>query len=467
MNKVVGLAEELVEELHADAGDIGGDDEGEKDLWDQLAPGNNNGDNDDVLTVEAKESFNPVILKKQKKSRQTKDQPEYSNDEEHDLVLKYFESFEDTPILTREEEKNLAGKMDRLIYSSWNMIKKFPFSANLYADLWKKNELKKRHPKPEREICQAIITKTVNEIALILSKEDNLKKNRSKSGKFSVSAMSSRANFHLLEKESRKSFRLSLEKLRLRQKEIQKIWDEIRDLKDTFTTKNLRLVVSIAKNYIGRGLPFLDLIQEGNIGLMTAVDKFDLSRGNKFSTPTTWWIRQAVARAIIDQTRTIRVPVHAAEFYWKINNFQSLYRQEHGYEPDFEMIAKHLKVSEKKVEDTLEAVVNQVSLQAPIGDDGSELSILVKDKNSPCPQKTAEENNTKEEIKKVLGILNPKQEKVIKLRFGIGCDQDHTLEEIGKIMFLTRERVRQIEVAALKKLKHPTRIKQLLALIKH
>lgn len=282
MKKDVGLAEEL----YVDAGDMGDDYEGKKDLCEQLTPGNNNGDNDDVLTVEAKESFNPVILKKQKKGRQPKDQPEYSTDEEHDLVLKYFKSFKDTPILTREEEKNLAGKMDSLIYSLWNIIKKFPFSANLYADLWKKNELKKRHPKPEREICQAIITKTVNEIALILSKEDELK-NRSKNGKFSVSAMSSRANFHLLEKESKKSFRLSLERLRLRQKEIQKIWDKIRDLKDEFTTRNLRLVVSIAKNYIGRGLPFLDLIQEGNIGLMTAVDKFDLSRGNKFSTPTT------------------------------------------------------------------------------------------------------------------------------------------------------------------------------------
>jgi RNA polymerase primary sigma factor len=207
-------------------------------------------------------------------------------------------------------------------------------------------------------------------------------------------------------------------------------WDRISrvkafvlEAKNELITRNLRLVVNIAKNYVGRGLPLLDLIQEGNIGLMKAVDKFKYEKGFKFSTYATWWIRQAITRALIDQTKTIRVPVHMMEFYNRVTKASRELTQELGREPTDDEIAKRLMVPTKKVEEVFRAIQDPIALQTPVGDEDTELEDFIGDKNSPSPYTDAESNEISGYIKKVLGTLTPKEEKVIRMRFGIGSGQ--------------------------------------------
>jgi RNA polymerase primary sigma factor len=233
------------------------------------------------------------------------------------------------------------------------------------------------------------------------------------------------------------------------------------ETKNELITRNLRLVVNIAKNYVGRGLPLLDLIQEGNIGLMKAVDKFKYEKGFKFSTYATWWIRQAITRALIDQTKTIRVPVHMMEFYNRVTKASRELTQELGREPVNEEIAKKLTVPVRKVEEVFRAIQDPIALQTPIGDEDTELEDFIGDKASPSPYSDAERIETSEQIQRVLRTLTPKEETVIRMRFGIGVDRDHTLEEVGRFLSITRERVRQIEAKALRKLKHPSRLRAL------
>src|SRR5208282_3415385 len=233
------------------------------------------------------------------------------------------------------------------------------------------------------------------------------------------------------------------------------------EAKNELITRNLRLVVNIAKNYVGRGLPLLDLIQEGNIGLMKAVDKFKYEKGFKFSTYATWWIRQAITRALIDQTKTIRVPVHMMEFYNRVTKASRELTQQLGREPTNEEIAKKLVVPVRKVEEVFRAIQDPIALQTPIGDEDTELEDFIGDKTSPSPYSDAERIETSEQIQRVLRTLTPKEETVIRMRFGIGVDRDHTLEEVGRYLSITRERVRQIEAKALRKLKHPSRLRAL------
>jgi len=254
---------------------------------------------------------------------------------------------------------------------------------------------------------------------------------------------------------------MTIDLLKKNYERITKVMELVTKTKHELIIHNLRLVVYIAKYYIGRGLSLPDLVQEGNIGLIKAIDKFDYKRGFKFSTYATWWIRQAIIRALMDQVKTIRLPVHITQLYGKIIKVSRELMSYLGREPRTEEIAERLGLPVKKVDDILGAIQDPITLQTPIGEDDLTLEDFIGDNTVLSPYMNAEKNMVSVQILKVLHTLSPKEETVVKMRFGIGNERNHTLDEVGRYLSITRERVRQIEANAIRKLKHPKRLKTL------
>ncbi len=393
------------------------------------------------------------------------DYGEYETTE--DLVQAYFHSMGNISILSSDEETRLARKYEEARSTVRKLLSSLPLYNRIEAGIKENKECFDCLQKAD-EAVKLTYDMLDEYIIALKSAEKELRKYSSMKDKGKETIGKKEVPVNKLMQEANDECLRIKEETGADSVTLKKLWREISRAKDLeintkneLITRNLRLVVNVAKNYVKRGLPLLDLIQEGNIGLMKAVERFKYEKGFKFSTYATWWIRQAVTRALMEQTKTIRIPVHMMEFYNKVIKTSRDLTQKQGREPAHEEIAAKLEVTTKKVEDVFRAIQDTIELQTPVGEDDSELEDFIGDKNSPSPFSEFEKGEISEYIQRVLKTLTEREEKVIKMRFGIGVYREHTLEEIGRQLQITRERVRQIEKSAIRKLKHPSRLLEL------
>jgi RNA polymerase primary sigma factor len=395
------------------------------------------------------------------------------DDKGEDLVQAYFRSMGDIAVLSRDEESDLARKIEE----GSKILKELIMVLSIYQKLRRELENDEQELyQSEEEKTEAALNQTLTMLDKLMTKVKNLEANirRYRSNglkKLHQGKKKGDANpqkFRVLMKETIDELRqiesevgIKLDEFKVRYERITRARALVDEAKSKLITHNLRLVVNIAKHYIGRGLSLLDLIQEGNIGLIRAIDKFDYKRGFKFSTYATWWIRQSITRALIDQTKTIRIPVHIMELYNKITKASRELISKLGREPQTEEIAERLGVPARRVDEVFKAMQDPVALQTVIGEEDATLEDFIGDSNALSPYSDTERNKLTEDILKILHTLSPREEQVIRMRFGIGAERDHTLEEVGQRLSITRERVRQIEAKAMRKLKHPNRLRAL------
>jgi RNA polymerase primary sigma factor len=366
------------------------------------------------------------------------DDREQEFDRAEDLIQAYFHSMGDIVILTREEERALSKSLE----DSRDMLRAIVESMPVYREVEASFDAcgQEEIISTGGEKNKSILDKT---LAII----DDVMMGRE--------TMTEEENDSTLRRE------IDIEALKRNYVKITGAREIISKAKHALVMHNLRLVVHVVKHYVRRGLSLLDLIQEGNIGLMKAIDKFDYRKGFKFSTYATWWIRQAALRALIDQAKTIRLPVHMMDLYNKIIKTSRELISTLGREPRKEEIASQLRIPVRKVEEILSAIQDPLTLQTPIGEDDSTLEDFISDDTDSSPYCHVERDMMSEYLLKILHTLAPREEQVIRMRFGIGVDRNYTLEEVGRSLSLTRERVRQIEGVAMRKLRHPKRVRLL------
>jgi len=400
---------------------------------------------------------------------------EQDGDQSEDIVQTYLRSMGNITILTRDEETELAKRLA----DGKEIIRKIVMGLSLFEKIRAALpvEIEDDPVAAEEENAEKALEKCLKALEIFISdiRGADEKLMRCGNGKNLKRVINERGardagslRLDAAAKEARKVYQRVESEVGTGIEDLKAKWDIITRAKalvseatNELITRNLRLVINISKHYVGRGLPLLDLIQEGNMGLMRTVDKFKHEKGFKFSTYATWWIRQAITRALIEQTKTVRVPVHVMEFHHRVTRASRELTHQLGRFPRREEIAERLSVSTQKIEEVFRATQEPMALQTPVDDEDSKLEDFVSDKDGPSPFSDTEKHMLTEQVLRVLATLPPREAAVLRMRFGIGLEKDYTLEEVGNYLSITRERVRQIEAQALRKLKHPNRHREL------